>query len=52
MVKVVWPFGGVSDYLGLCGLLWSMGNGESCVAFWWSKWLFGLVWPFVEYGEW
>ena len=37
MVKVVWPFGGVSDCLGLCGLLWSMGNGEGCAAFWWSK---------------
>jgi hypothetical protein len=31
MVKVVWLFGGVNDCLGLCGLLWSMGNGEACV---------------------
>ena len=47
MVNLVWLFGGVNDCFGLCGLLWSMGNGEACVAFWWSKWLFGLVWPFV-----
>jgi hypothetical protein len=33
MVKLVWLFGGVSDCLGLCGLLWSIGNGEACVAF-------------------
>jgi hypothetical protein len=33
MVKVVWLFGGVNDCLGLCGLLWSMRNGEACVAF-------------------
>ena len=37
MVKVMWLFGEVSDCLGLCGLLWSMGNSEACVAFWWSK---------------
>ena len=37
MVKLVWLFGGVSDYLGLCGLLWSIENGKACVAFWWSK---------------
>ena len=32
MVKVVWLFGGVNDCLGLCGLLWSMGNREACMA--------------------
>ena len=37
MVKVVWPFSGVSDCLGLYGLLWNMGNGEACAAFWWSE---------------
>ena len=37
IVKLVWLFGGVSECLGLCGLLWSMGNGEACVAFWWSE---------------
>ena len=34
MVKVVWPFGKVSDCLGLCGLLWSMGMVK-------LVWLFG-----------
>jgi hypothetical protein len=37
MVKLVWLFGRVRDCLGLCDLLWSIGNGEACVAFWWNK---------------